>query len=307
MKIARIPIEMKNIFIQRKIFLMRRLWILSLLPLTLLGKPVSVDEMFTSQRQLKLLGSFTYINIHNANVGVVQVQQPNGSYISVPTSQKLNQDYLSFSLQARYGVANRLELFSTLNSFYQQSRLDNNGSFSTQQSGDFDSFSLGFIVDAKREGRFPALLLGGSADVVDRAYYSSTQASWQYGKGYSLFATSFYTIDPLVFLLQASARINLPQSLQSTRINQADIYALSPMVYFAVNPFVSLNAGVRYQYSTRSFINGEMSGVGGSSVGYVFGVAYEMKSRLIFFANAESYNTAQYSSDSLSMMISYRI
>lgn len=279
----------------------------ALLPLTLLGKPVSVDEIFTNKQQLKLLGSLTYINIHNASVGLVQVQQPNGSYVSVPTNQRLNQDYLSFSLQARYGVARRVELFSTLNSFWQQSHLENNGSFSTQQSGDFSSFNLGFIIDAKREGRFPALLLGGSADIASRMYYSTEQRAWQYGKGYSLFAMSFYTIDPVVFLLQANARINLPQTFQNTRIDQADIYSLSPMIYFAVNPFVSLHAGVRYQYSTRSFVGNETSGGRGSSMGYIFGMAYEIKSRFILFASAESYNAAQYSSDSLSLMLSYRI
>ena len=74
-------------------------------------------------------------------------------------------------------------------------------------------------------------------------------------RGISAFALSFYTIDPLVFLLQANARFNLPQDFENIHFNFADMYSLSPMVYFAINPFVSLNVGVRYQYSTRAYIN----------------------------------------------------
>lgn len=187
-----------------------------------------------------------------------------------------------------------------------QSLFEINHSFSTQQRADFNSFALGFIIQAKQEGKFPALLLGGSADVANKTYLSQTQNMWQYGKGYSAFALSFYTIDPLVFLLQANARFNLPQDFENIHFNLADMYSLSPMVYFAINPFVSLNAGVRYQYSTRAYANDRIQAQS-SSVGYIFGVAYEIKSRLILFASAESFKSAFYSSDTLLLMLSYRI
>lgn len=275
-------------------------------PLLLCAKPVSVDEIFTKTSQFKILGNLSYINIHHSQLDVVQMPQQNGSIISVPIHSKLHQDYLNFSLQARYGIMKRVEVFSTLNAFWQQSLFEINHSFSTQQRADFNSFALGFIIQAKQEGRFPALLLGGSVDVANKTYLSQTQSAWQYGKGYSAFALSFYTIDPLVFLLQANARFNLSQDFENIHLNLADVYSLSPMVYFAINPFVSLNAGVRYQYSTRAYMNDRIQAQS-SSVGYIFGVAYEIKSRLILFASAESFNSAFYSSDTLSLMLSYRI
>lgn len=275
-------------------------------PLLLCAKPVSVDEIFTKTSQFKILGNLSYINIHNSQLDVVQMPQQNGSIISVPIHSKLHQDYLNFSLQARYGIMKRVEVFSTLNAFWQQSLFETNNSFSTQQRADFNSFALGFIIQAKQEGKFPALLFGGSADVANKTYLSQTQNMWQYGKGYSAFALSFYTIDPLVFLLQANARFNLPQDFENIHFNLADMYSLSPMVYFAINPFVSLNVGVRYQYSTRAYINDRIQAQS-SSVGYIFGVAYEIKSGLILFASAESFNSAFYSSDTLSFMLSYRI
>lgn len=106
-------------------------------PLLLCAKPVSVDEIFTKTSQFKILGNLSYINIHHSQLDVVQMPQQNGSIISVPIHSKLHQDYLNFSLQARYGIMKRVEVFSTLNAFWQQSLFETNNSFSTQAKGGF--------------------------------------------------------------------------------------------------------------------------------------------------------------------------
>ena len=285
----------------------------------LMARPVSVDEILTKRLQFKLMGTLSYVHIQRSDMYLAPISVPiNGgsSYVQIPLSyaQDSNQDYLNFSLYARYGIAKRVEVFSTLNSFWQHSSASNDLSSTpiSQSYGDFSSLNLGVLIQAKKEGKLPALLLGASADVLDKTYFSHTQKQLDSLKGYSFFATSFYTIDPIVLLLQANFRLNLPREFEGYRLDNGEVFALSPMVYFAVNPYISLNFGVRYQYATQNSINDTLSNTmryvpQGSSVGYIFGMAYEIKSRFIFYASAEKLDTAQYSSDMLSFTLSYRI
>ncbi|TLD87696.1 hypothetical protein LS66_007285 [Helicobacter sp. MIT 03-1614] len=295
-----------------------RIFALSLcLPFVLCAKPVSIDEIFTPKKQFKILGSFSYVNVMRKNSAPALISIPSSIHgvnnigdIKIPfwNHENVNQDYLSFSLQARYGISKRVEIFSTLNAFWQKSITDDNaGNFNSSSNGDFSSFSLGFLAEAKREGKMPSLLVGGSAEVIDNTYFSSTQKSLQYGKSYSLFATSFYTIDPIVFLLQAGLGLNLPKYYKNIKIDNGETFSLSPIVYFAVNPYVSLNFGVRYNYQSRDKLNNETISYTGSSLGYTFGIAYEIKSKLILFADVERMDTHNFSSNAINVSLSYRI
>lgn len=285
----------------------------------LMARPVSVDEILTKRLQFKLMGTLSYVHIQRSDMYLAPISVPiNGgsSYVQIPLSyaQDSNQDYLNFSLYARYGLAKRVEIFSTLNSFWQHSMISSTLSSAPQSQsyGDFSSLNLGILIQAKKEGKLPALLLGASADVLDKSYFSPSQTKLDSLKGYTFFATSFYTIDPIVLLLQANFRLNLPRAFETYRFHSGHIFALSPMVYFAVNPYISLNFGIRYQYATQSTISDTLANTTrytpqGSSVSYVFGLAYEIKSRLIFYANAEKLDTTRYSSDMVSLTLSYRI
>lgn len=273
---------------------------------------MSVDEIFTPKRQFKLIGSFSYINLLRKDTSMqsVPVQMSDSTFINIPFVgyQHTNQDYLTLSFNARYGIHSRVELFSTIYGFWQQSHIQSaNGTFSTQSNGDFSTMNLGFLIEAKKEGKVPALFIGGNADIIEQVYFSRTQKSLQYGKGYSLFALSFYTIDPIVFLLQAQYRFNLPKSFEDRNIHNGDVFVLSPMIYFAINPYVSLNAGVKYQYQSKDKLNSSTISYAASSVGYVFGVAYEIKSRFIVFTDVETFNTLSYSSNTINLSFSYRI
>lgn len=301
-----------------------RIYFLCLLPFVLWAKPVSIDEIFTPKKQFKILGSFSYINIMRKNSSPALISVPSNIHgipnvnnsINIPfwNHNNINQDHLSFSLQARYGISKRVELFSTLNAFWQRSLIDDNmGNFSSSHNGDFNSLSVGFLAEAKKEGKAPAILIGGSVDVLDNTYFpptqesSQSQKSLQYGKGYSLFATSFYTIDPIVFLLQAGFGLNLPKYYKNIKFDSGETLSLSPIVYFAVNPYVSLNFGVRYNYQSRDKVNNETIAYTGSSLGYTFGIAYEIKSKLILFVDVERLDTHNFSSNALNISLSYRI
>lgn len=285
------------------------------------GAPISVDELVSKNREWRFITSLSYINILSKGFSytTVSVQNPpQGGTIDIPVIsgvQNTNQDYLGFSLYGRYGLTKRVELFSTINAYWQNSLSTNttNNAYVSTSQGDFNSWNLGVLVVAKKEGKAPALLVGGSVDIIDKSTFAplnpsdSSKSALQYGKGYSFFATTYYTADPVVFLLQASFGLNLDKHFAGRSINGGEVFSLSPSIYFAVNPYVSLNAGVSYQYRSADSINGVRYAPQGSSLGYNFGVAYEVASNVIIFGNAQMLETTQYKSSSLSLMLSFKI
>lgn len=291
----------------KKLFAILILFLFSILD----SKPVSVDEIFTKNNQFKILSNISYANINQKQQGLnnIQTQLPDGSFIQIPvlSQANINQDYLNFSFQFRYGVYKRVEIFSALSAFWQNSIAHNNGVISSQNRGDFGIWNLGVIVQAKKEGKAPAILVGASTDLLDRTRFSDDKSSVQYFKGFSIFATTFYTIDPIVLLLQGSFRFNLYKQMDNLSVDNAEIFSLSPMIYFAVNPYISLNLGVKYQYKTKDYLNSIIVSPQGSSLSYIFGFAYEIKARLIFFMDAEYKNTSEYTMASVNMAMSYRI
>lgn len=283
------------------------------------GAPLSVDELVSKNREWRFITSLSYINILSKGFPsiTVSVQNPQGGFTNISVisgAQNTNQDYLGFSLYGRYGLTKRVELFSTINAYWQNSLSTNttNNAYVSTSQGDFNSWNLGVLVVAKKEGKAPALLVGGSVDIIDKSTFAplnagSSKSALQYGKGYSFFATTYYTADPVVFLLQASFGLNLDKHFAGRSINGGEVFSLSPSIYFAVNPYVSLNAGVSYQYRSADSINGVRYAPQGSSLGYNFGVAYEVASNVIIFGNAQMLETTQYKSSSLSLMLSFKI
>lgn len=279
--------------------------------LSLQAKPVNIDEIVSKEKQLRLLPSISYINLKSKNplLSSISYQMPDGSYINIPVSSyaNLNQDYLNFNVTARYGIYNRVELLSSLSAFWQYNHTDINGNFNAQSYGNFNTWNLGLLVEAKKEGKLPSLLLGGNMDIMSMAIFNDTSSALQYFRGYSFFVTSFYTVDPIVFLVQMGLRINLENRHGNVTINNGEIFFFNPMVYFAINPYVSLNFGIKYQYKTQDSVNGVVVAKEGSSIAYNFGVAYEIQQNLIIFASVERLETNQYTSNTINLMLSCKI
>lgn len=274
------------------------------------AKPVSIDEVLSGKKQIRILGQLSYINIKSKNSVLTTIShQTNGNFVSIPISMlaNANTDYLNFAMSARYGIYKNIEIFSTLNAFYQHNTTNINANFIEKHSGNFNTWNLGILAQVKKEDKYPSLLVGGSIDIMNMASFSNAESKLQYFKGYSLLAMSYYTIDPLVFLLQAGFRVNLYSANERLSINNGEIFTLTPMIYFAVNPYVSLNFGITYQYKTKDFVDNNIVSMQGSSIAYNFGVAYEIKQNLIFFSSVEHLQTNDYTSNAINLTLSYRI
>ncbi|EEO24374.1 MULTISPECIES: hypothetical protein [Helicobacter] len=275
------------------------------------AKPVSIDEVLSGKKQIRILGQLSYINIKSKNSVLTTISHKisSGDFVSIPISMlaNANTDYLNFAMSARYGIYKNIEIFSTLNAFYQHNTTNINANFIEKHSGNFNTWNLGILAQVKKEDKYPSLLVGGSIDIMNMASFSNAESKLQYFKGYSLLAMSYYTIDPLVFLLQAGFRVNLYSANERLSINNGEIFTLTPMIYFAVNPYVSLNFGITYQYKTKDFVDNNIVSMQGSSIAYNFGVAYEIKQNLIFFSSVEHLQTNDYTSNAINLTLSYRI
>ena len=284
--------------------------LLLLTPLLLFSKPVKVDEILTEQNKLKLDMSISYSNI-NKKVGVtapISYETMNGDFVNIPTyagTSSTNQDYINYGFNLKYGISEKLEVFTNLNLFTSDTHISDSEFSSTNEKG-FNNLNLGVTYQLKKEDEKPSLLVGGSVDLIERVTFSGEHKEDLNFKSYSFFATSYYTVDPIVFLLKTGYRLNLEKKYKNENINSGNIFTLSPNIYFAVNPYTSINWGIRYQFKGKDRIDEKVVSNSGSSVSYLFGVSYEINSKYTFNLDTEKKDTNDYSSNNINLALSYK-
>jgi len=283
--------------------------ILVILPLIVYSKAVKVDEILTDTNKVKLETAIAYTNIHKKQsvIAPITYKTLGGDFVNIPTylgNSKSNQDYINYRFSLKYGFSKNLEIFTNLNLFTSTTHISDSSFISKNNSG-FSNLNTGFVYQVKKEDDKPSLLIGASADLIQKTTFSNNHSKNQYFKGYSLFATSYYTVDPIVFLIKASLRINKKQSYNNETIKNGNIFILNPNIYFAVNPYTSMHWGVKYQYKGKDRVNGKVVSNSGSSVGFNFGVSYEINYKTTLNFEAEKLDTDDYSSNSINLSLVY--
>lgn len=278
---------------------------------------VMINEMLTQKHSLRLDASIFYANIQKQTNVVAPIIATSSltdtsSMYSIPAIlgvQQSNQDFLNFSLNLRYGITKNLEIFASPSFFYQHSNLSDS-SFSGKDEYDFNNFNMGLLYQVKSEGRYPSLLIGTTPIVISKSLPTASGDSknkLDYFKNYSFFATSYYTVDPVVFVLQGSFRLNLDRKVDGHTLQIGNILSLAPMVYLALNPYTSLNFGISYQYNFKDRIDGAVISHQGSSISYLFGASYEINPSLIVSVDMSNLSTNLYTSNSVNLLFSYKI
>jgi opacity protein-like surface antigen len=284
---------------------------LSLFPIILLSNAVEVDEILTDKHSFKVDTSISYSNIKRED-GVsapFEYQTQNGDFVTIPTyigDTKSNQDYLNYSFNLKYGINKDFEIFSLLNFYTSDTHFSNNGNFKTRSDRGFSSWVLGSTYQLKSENKTPAILIGATIDGIERVNFSNTQHKNFNFKGYRFFGITHYTVDPLVFLLRLSYRYSGKKEYKEKSINGGEQFSVSPQFYFAVNPYSSLNAGIKYSFTGKSRIDNKIVSNSGSNMAYTFGTSYEINSKVIFNIDAEYSKQLNISQNTVSMGLSYK-
>lgn len=294
---------------------MKKILLFLLFASSLSGDAVMINEMLTQKHSLRLDASIFYANIQKQTsviAPIIATSSPAdmSSIYSIPAIlgvQQSNQDFLNFGLNLRYGITKDIEIFASPSFFYQHSNLSDSG-FSGEDDYDFNNFNAGLIYQVKSEGRYPSLLIGATPIVIEKSIPTKSEKNrLDYFKNYSFFATSYYTVDPVVFVLQGGFRLNLERKLNEHSIAIGNTLNLSPMVYLALNPYTSLNFGINYQYKFKDRIDGAVVSHQGSSISYLFGASYEVNPSLILSVDISNLSTNLYSSNSINLLFSYKI
>jgi len=285
-------------------------YIILLLPMIVFAKPVKIDEILTEKNSFKVDQTITYINIkkNESSLAPLVYQTQGGDFITIPTylgDKKSNQDYLNYNIALRYGVSKDFELFANADAFTTNTKYQDRTNVSSKSDSDFSSFGIGATYQIKKEDDSPSLLIGGSVDLIEKTKFSQTSKE-NFLKAYTLFATSYYTVDPIVFLLKSSYRVNQKKEYNNESIDMGEQFNLSPQIYFAVNPYTSLNAGVKYTYTWESKMNNELVSASGSNISYDFGVGYELNPKTTLNIDTEYSNYLDMSQNSLSFGLSYK-
>ncbi|KIM09629.1 MAG: hypothetical protein KU38_08795 [Sulfurovum sp. FS08-3] len=207
----------------------------------------------------------------------------------------------------RYGFNKDIEFFSSVNFYSLYTHYDSSENFLTQNDKGFNSLVLGAIYQVKHEDETPSLLFGTTVDVINKVSFSKLNEDKNvYFKGYTFFATSYYTVDPIVFLLQTTYRLNMENQYKQDSIEVADKFSLVPQLYFAANPYISINTGIRYSYQTKTKVNGKNIINSGSSLTYLLGVSYEINTKTILDISIDYSNSMGISQNNLSLGVIYK-
>ncbi len=280
-----------------------------IVPFILFAKAVKVEDILTQANKVKLETSIMYTNIQKKEILLAPItyQTANGDFINIPTyvgDTKTNQDYINYGLSFKYGFNRDLEIFINTN-FYTNIIHQSSIEHSLKTESGFGKLVAGLIYQIKEEDNSPSLLVGTNLDVLQSVIFANDIQKNQSFKGYSFFLTSFFTVDPIVFYLKTDIRINKEQLYKGKTIKNGNVFVISPKVYFAVNPFTSLNWGIRYRYKGKDFINGKEVSGSGSSIGYDFGVSYEINHKLTFNCDIEKLDTNEYISNNINLSFVY--
>lgn len=279
-------------------------------PLLLFAKPLKIDEILVEQNKVQAGISISYANINKkANVIVpISYHTEHGDHVNIPTylgNSSTNQDYVNYGIKLKYGLNKDLELFTNTN-FYTNNIRTTDTSFSNDNNQGFNNLNLGLVYKVKKENDTPSLFIGGSVDLLERVTFSDNQKDDFSLKTYSLFATSYYTVDPIVFLLNANYRFSLKKEFENQSIKNGNIFSFSPSIVFAVNPYTSLSWGISYEYKTKDKINNKVVSNSQSSISYNFGVNYELNSKNILNFSTSKKDTNEYSSNNINLSLSYK-
>ena len=257
--------------------------LLLIIPLFLFSKSSKVEEVLTKQNDFKILTSIDYNNIKQ---------------------QVSNHDYVKYGIDTRYGLNDKIEI-SIKSTFFSSNKHFQTTDFQNKHEKGFRGLTTGLTYELKKEDSSPSVLIGTNIDIINRTVFDDTTINNQTFKGYSLFATSFYTIDPIVFVLTIEFKDNLKKEHNNIIIKEGDVLNIGPKLYFAINPDVSINLGLTYSFQNEYKKNNKVIFNKGSSVQSHFGVDYSINSNMIFHLLSQYKNNFYSSNNKINLILSY--
>lgn len=181
------------------------------------------------------------------------------------------------SVALRYGVTPRLEVNA---GFYgaESARRSPVGANENRVWGS----SIGVNYLLRSEGKFPALLLEGRADISARR-----DGTDQFLPSGQLALTAYKSVDPVVLSVTAVLQRAREQTTGSGQIQPGSAWRVEPAVNLAVNPQLTLVGGLLFARRHSVRVNGRAVTFAQDELGLRLGVGYAPVRRHSFFITGD--------------------
>ncbi|WP_338691836.1 meta-pathway of phenol degradation family protein [Neisseria leonii] len=232
---------------------------LSLCTFTRADLPLSLEDILTDKGKVKLESSIAYINSErskNQFANPIYIQTANNTFVAVPTTldnTDSNSDMLVGTAGLRYGLTGKTDIYGSASYLWRSSReFDGSGSLKNS-SRRFSDVSLGVSHTFMQDGKNPALIGFAETTLYEKSHGKSSS-----GKSWTIGATTYKAIDPIVLSFTGAYRHNLKKKTADGNDFQAGNYImLNPSVSFAANDKISLTGGVQWLNAQADKTNGE--------------------------------------------------
>jgi hypothetical protein len=269
-------------------------------------QPVRVEELITSPQKWTFDTSISYVNVNRSSgkSGVMIISTLTQQY-TVPYylgDEEINEDLIGYMVNIRYGLTKTLEVFTFGSAFSDFQRISLAGERETYSDHDFNVAGVGATYQIRKEDKYPAMLISASANVAENTRFSGDSEMNKF-KSFSTSLTSYHTVDPVIFLVQAAYQYNKEREVDDTVIDPGSLLSLSPQILFVVNPFVTLAGGFKCTMQSRAKINGETLSSARTDVSPVMGFSYGITDNKILSFDTEFKNQADYDQSTVSLRL----
>lgn len=251
--------------------------------------PLTIEDLTTDKNRIKLITNINYLNKSQRDLydqGYSYIDLNDGNTITLPNTPIEGTsivDNVIGSIGLNYGVTDKWEIGIKANAIYKKTRINNVSTTSKTESylQDFSFNTQYQLID--NHDYLPNGLVFSELSLYDKtAGFSSKKLSSV------LLGSTFYTInDPIILSVSGSYQYNKERKFldQNQKFNLGDIVTLNGSLGFAVNPDITLNAGVGWQFKKSDKINGKNIDIKKTQTELNLGVAYSLSQRTNLIAN----------------------
>lgn len=289
-----------------------------------------VQGASAGDHELVITFSTVYSNVTSASA-VPLSAVAGGASFPIPVSIgdiDLDQDRVIPQLRLRYGITDKLDIFAFVSAIADFQRVTFGSDTRSESSFNFNSFGVGLAYEIFEGGVYPSLTVSASTRLVENTDFSAANAfsvsqgttaqqaiinallaedyHLTYLNSLSLSLTSYYKVDPVVFMLQGGVTQNFEGQHDDMQIDLGNVYSLATRALFVVNPFVTFSGGLQFVLIGESEINGEVVSSYRTILAPTLGVSYQVNQNLFTTVKARQIDEGDFSASTVTVGVSYQ-
>ncbi len=201
-----------------------------------------------------------------------------------------NENIFTYIFTLRYDFTERFEIFGYGSYTSDKKRVFDDHKEKYYDSDFFNSAGIGISYNLIKEGKFPGVLLSFLTNAYEKIGFDR-EAEILHFKTYSLFVTSYYTVDPIVIFAQLNYKSSVSGSIGDNDFEKESTLSFTPQIYFLINPFATMNFGFRITHEGSTKVDDKVATPEETYLSLILGFSYELVKYLIFSIDTEYKNT----------------